>query len=265
MSEVDMALFKFNFQTLESITQRPEACAAATRSSRMWEDRRKRLDVFFDNVYHVRSFVSELNRAGLLTSPSEGEGWEEAVQRTLRRMYALLAVVHGCCREPAVLCTVMDRLLEDLAQCVVGHADPALGTMRMARITTLVANLTKSQKAEMAENPGSQETKDRMTLEYAARQKFTELARFYRGAVVIGVANVSTGCGSSEKGTTAWFEGLIRWIGRCRHPSCQDELRLRRLETKQRKSGLSVGVRDRRVGHPDERYVTTPAANINDF
>lgn len=175
------------------------------------------------------------------------------LQIVLRRMIALLAVSFGCCSEPALLCTIMDCLLEGLANLIIGHKDPRLETLRMRRVSKMLSSMGQQEKEQLPSN--SITSIERLERESKARKLFAEIARFYRGAVVISIAAVSPSKSNrTEYEMEVWFEALVQLPSKCGHRGCLDQLEVRKIEeAKKNKWGISVAVKDSRLGFPAER------------
>ena len=246
-------------------------------------------------MWHVRSLVKDMVDAELLRPDQAGEqSKREQLQRSLRRMWALLAVAYGCCGEVGLLCTLMDRLLEDLASLFEGHTDPKMETTSMQKIaqqiqdfevkkvTTAFTNPNKSSKfMDAAELTGDAEVLER---HFRVRMAFSEVARFYRGAIMLAISKVSSTYHHTTKDQKQiWYSELLKMCETCGHPSCKQQIQVKRMDwgastqTKAKGKGkgkakataaeggddgqpagkekwtVSIAVKDARIGFPDER------------
>lgn len=212
-----------------------------------------RLAVVHDNVVHVRKFVKMLFDERLFRE-SNGEVDFASLHTTLRRMWALLAMMFGCIREGGALLTVMDHLLEELARQVVGYVDPKMETVRMRRLKDIMAKA--SDQVEVPKFPSQTgQLVEELAKEHRARFIFSELARFYRGAVLLSFVAVSlTKDWGANNQDELWYAELVKLSSHCGHRRCHEQLRVRKiLKAKQNVYGLGVAVRDARLGFPDER------------
>ncbi|KAI7334817.1 hypothetical protein KC315_g3580 [Hortaea werneckii] len=249
--KVNRSSFILTFQEFEGVINRPEVCANAKKNANMWINPRCWLVVMKDNIAHVRRIVHAMLANDLIIKQDDEYPYDD-LQKTLRRMWALLALSFGNWPEPALLCTIMDALLEDLAALVVGHLDPAFETTRMRAMLDGLNGLSEQGKTSVqSQQPGL----GALQKEHDARQLFAELARFYRGAVMMGVAACSPKIGDKNKDAQKlWYESLLKWNAHCGHHTCQEQLEVTaRSEAKTQKYSLSVAVSDERVGYPEER------------
>lgn len=197
-----------------------------------------------DNIVHVRRLVAELVKYDMLAS-SDPEVFEK-LQTTLRRMYAVLALVYGCTAEDSLLLAVMDRLLEDLASLLHGSVDPKLESVRMHN-----AALAMNKKSQHGKRKLHINDYRRLEREHKAREVFAELARFYRGAVVILHAACSYGKSNEvDRDEELWYKGLLKNLASCGHASCSEQIK---VVHNSRAWSVSVAVRDARLGFPAER------------
>lgn len=173
-----------------------------------------------------------------------------SLQTTLRRMYALLAIMHGCVAEGAIWLTVMDHLLEELAALVIGSVDPKLESVRMQN-----AAMAMKQKSATAKRKLNINDFKRMEREHKAREIFAEVARFYRGAVIFLFASATARKGTSNREETQkWYEGLLNLFAKCGHRGCAEQMKVERMKKGQHDSwSISVAVSDARLGFPEER------------
>jgi len=89
-----------------------------------------------------------------------------------------------------------------------------------------------------------------------ARVLFSELARMYRGAVALTVAQTSgTSHNSVKTELQRWLEELLKWSADCGHPSCTEQLKVQKIPhgEKQERWSISVAVDDARIGFKEER------------
>ncbi|KAK3075868.1 hypothetical protein LTR53_000441 [Teratosphaeriaceae sp. CCFEE 6253] len=254
--EIPRERFERNLKYLEDIRERPEECAKASRVPHsIWNSKPKRLLVVADNVYIVRALVHALHKAGLFRDDVETAD----IQKALRRMEALVAVMLGCVAEGSIWLTVMDALLEDFAQLLVGQVDARLHTVKMSNFKRLRKEWTMGG-AEAATFPSTQHFDRAQIAELKvhdqARIIFGELARFYRGAVMLAYSAVSWGrCGNwPGKTISGWYASLIAWSNKCGSDECIEALQVFTGGRKTtREYGLAVGNFDSRVGHEAER------------
>ncbi|KAI7226472.1 hypothetical protein KC330_g8807 [Hortaea werneckii] len=245
-SNVNMQRFSLNFRDFEKTVTRPEDCVNAAPHSFFWGARHRRLDIARDNIVHVRRLVAELVENDMIANFDVDEKIESQLQLTLRRMYALLAVMFGCCAEGAIMLTIMDHLLEELGSLVIGTLDPKLESNRMQKAATALHRSSTTAKSKLNVNDFQ-----RLEREHKAREVFAEVARFYRGAVMLLFVSASyRKSNKAQEEFEQWYNGLVAYIGRCGHSSCGEQLKVRRLEESEggRAWALSVAVRDARLG-----------------
>lgn len=188
--------------------------------------------------------MAELVKYEMLAS-SDPETFEK-LQTTLRRMYAVLAIVYGCTAEDSLLLAVMDRLLEDLAGLLIGSVDPKLESVRMHN-----AALAMNKKSQVGKRKLHVNDFKRLEREHKAREVFAELARFYRGAVITLHAACSYGKSNEvDRDIELWYNGLLKNLASCGHGSCSEQLK---VEHNSKGWSVSVAVRDARLGFPAER------------
>ncbi|KAI6841847.1 hypothetical protein KC340_g2211 [Hortaea werneckii] len=267
--------FCANLKHFTSIVKRPEHVVNAESHSHFFRITTYYLGVIEDNIFHIKKLISQLRENQLLRP----EVSEERLQRTLGRMFGLLSLMHGCVVEGSLWLTVMDALLDELSQMVLGEVDAPLNTATMHYFTR-AAGTDKLQ-------PLLQSDINRMERIDKARRVFSEVVRFYRGCVMLAFVGVSCGHGERDRTTTRWFENLVRWSYICRLETCHEKLRFKlgprpekkagdvdddpedlgeelepgeeeeRLAIKSdptfRRSNLSVGVEDARIGQRAER------------
>lgn len=231
---------------------RPEDCQNAKRDAKMWISPRCWLIVMKDNIVHIRRIVHALVANKMIIS-EDGKDSLAELQAKLRRMWALLALAFGNWSEPALLCSVMDWLLEDLASLLIGHVDPAFETGRMRVMLDSLAVMSQPEKAGLKPKGPNPKVLEK---EHKARTLFAELARFFRGAVMMGVAATSPKSGVSNKNEhKIWYEKLLEWSSHCGHSACKEQLKvIVNTELKTQQFSLSVAVADERIGYPEERY-----------
>lgn len=246
---MDKKRFVLNYRTFEDVLKRPESCKRYTPGSSAWQNPRYWLDVLEDNLVHIRSMVNQLYEWGLIDAEVQHE--QGKLQDTLEAMYALVALAYGCWREPALLCSIMDSLLEELAGFIVGHQDPKLESHRMINILEAV----RINKAGTIPDVLPEIDDTKLEKEHQARELFAEIARFYRGAVImaVGAAAVKKGSQSKEE-TKLWYDELVGLNSICGHRSCREQLEVKFSDVaKTRRWTLSVAVDDGRLGFPDQR------------
>lgn len=255
--------------------KRPEHVVNAKSHSHFFRINTYYLGVIEDNIFHIKKLISQLRENQLLRP----EVSEERLQRTLGRVFGLLSLMHGCVVKGSFWLTVMDALLDELSQMVLGEVDAPLNTATMHYFTR-AAGTDKLQ-------PLLQPDINRMEGIDKARRVFSEVVRFYRGCVMLAFVGVSWGHGERDRTTTRWFENLVRWSYICRLETCHEKLRFKlgpRPEKKEgdvdddaedpgeelepgeeeerlaiksdptfRRSNLSVEVEDARIGQRAER------------
>jgi len=246
---IDEDRFQLNMRHFESIDQRPAVMANAAAHDGLFDLMPQQPWFVEDNLYHVRAFAMMLvdqdlvRTGGTLKIPRLND-----LAKVLRLMWCLVALMYGCVQEGSILLTAMDSLLEDLAGLVVGHVDDVYATVTMRRLERILA-----QGEEITELPTTgREDILALAKEDRARIIVGELARFYRGAVLMAYASVNWGAkGNAE----TWFTGLLSWCNECGSQSCKERLEMYydpRLKI--RKWGMSIAVRDPRLGFMSERY-----------
>jgi hypothetical protein len=246
----DETRFMLNFRDFEALTTRPDECANASRGDNYWIRKHNHLEIARDNIAHVRRLVYHLQENGMIVDEHT-----DTLQLTLRRMYALLALTHGCVAEGAILLTVMDRLLEDLAGTVIGNVDSKLESNRMQHAMSLIHGETAERKSELAIN----DTK-RQEREHKAREVFAEIVRFFHGAVILLFSAASAGkSDQAEDQTKLWYQGIINLSYKCGNTKCSDQLMVKKTpkvgDTSAERWDLSIAVKDARIGFPEERSV----------
>ncbi|KAI6904771.1 hypothetical protein KC318_g783 [Hortaea werneckii] len=248
--------FCANLKHFTSIVKRPEHVVNAESHSHFF-----RITIFYlgaieDNIFHIKKLISQLRENQLLRP----ELSEERLQRTLGRMFGLLSLMHGCVVEGSLWLTVMDALLDELSQMVLGEVDAPLNTATMHYFTR-AAGTDKLQ-------PLIQSDINRMERIDKARKVFSEAVRFYRGCVMLAFVGVSWGHGERDRTTTRWFENLLgprpekkagdvdddpEDLGEELEPGEEEERLAIKSDPTFRRSNLSVGVEDARIGQRAER------------
>lgn len=254
----DKKRFELNFRDFESLTMRPDGCANASIGSSYWIRKHNHLEIARDNIVHVRRLVSHLRANNMISD-------EEALQKVLRRMYAFLALMHGCVAEGAIMLTVMDRLLEDLASVIIGNVDPKLESEKMQRAMAVIHEQTAERKAKL--NMNDQMRHER---EHKAREVFAEIVRFYHGAVILLFSAASAGkSDQAENQTVLWYQGIIDLSSKCGNSKCADQLEVKKIakvtDTSSERWALSIAVKDARIGFPEERFVSPKSANVKPY
>ncbi|KAM0719967.1 hypothetical protein Q7P37_004102 [Cladosporium fusiforme] len=248
-SSVDTDRFCLNFRDFEALLQRPDDCQNASRGDAYWIRKHAHLDIARDNIVHVRRLLCHLQENDMIKDL-------DALQLTMRRMYALLALMHGCVSEGAILLTIMDHLLECIAETIVGNVDPKLESQAMQNAVRLIHEQTSERKSKLAINDLK-----RLEKEHKAREVFAEAVRFYRGAVMLLFSAASGGkSDQAEKQTTAWYEGILNLSSRCGHSRCIDQLEIKKskkMSDGTERWALSVAVKDARIGFPEERSIVS--------
>ena len=246
--DFDPNRFSLNFRDFESLKTRPDDCANASRGDNYWIRKHNHLEIARDNIVHVRRLVYHLRENGMICDG-------DALQLTLRRMYALLALMHGCVAEGAILLTVMDHLLEDLAQTIVGNVDPKLESQKMQCAMGLIHEQTAERKSTLAINDLKRHER-----EHKAREVFAEIVRFYHGAVILLFSAASGGkSDQSDNQTRLWYQGIINLSSKCGNKKCADQLEVKKTakvsDASSERWALSIAVKDARIGFPEERSV----------
>lgn len=269
------------FKLFDDTFHRPDPCQKANKGDAIWRwHPTKHLDVIKDNMWHVRHFVNDLISNNLVREQlaSESETVQAQIEKTLQRMFALLAAYYGCVEELGLPCSTIDRLLEDFASLLVGQVDPRMETIAMQEVTRAIVNQSQGlthQASEFMQEPDVLETHHR------ARILFSEISRFYRGAVILAVAKVSaTYHHTTTEQKEVWYTQLLRYCAECGHPNCKEQLKVQRMDwgkkTKdtsgakkskgngnakddtetaksKKKFTISIAVKDSRIGFPEER------------
>lgn len=179
-------------------------------------------------------------------------------------------------------------MLEDLARLIRGQTDPRLTTAKMERLR----KLREAGGDPQAFAPLSQAEIESLERDDLARRLFAELARFYRGAILLTYAAASYKAKGKD---LIWHNNLIQWSSICGDEACVERLAVRQVPLPQKKEagpskgkgkgkakedvdpdamdidtpvklgrgasdiiartkfGVSVGVHDTRLGFPDER------------
>jgi len=102
----------------------------------------------------------------------------------------------------------------------------------------------------------SQEAIKRLDREHFARRLFSELALFYRGTVLLlhGAACKHSSNPVRSERAIQWYTQLIAWSDKCGHPDCKEQLKAEfRPDARTQLWGISVGVKDVRLGNPEVR------------
>jgi len=205
-----------------------------------------------DNIYHMRVLMDEIFRKQDLFNMDTNEDAQSQAHWIIKRMIAVLAVTYGCVSEGSLWLPIMDRLLEDLARRVVGHVDHNFETVRFQKLAALLAGNMEHERSLKMSNTVIK----RLEKEHRARRLSSELAVFYRGSVYLVCAAACKHASSqvSSARTKEWYEQLLGWSSRCPHPGCVEQLVAEfHPDARTQKWGVSVGVKDVRLGSPDVR------------
>ena len=251
-----MAKFPVFFRELENVVDRPERCKGAKKTDVLFKSPRYWFDLMKDNIVHVRRLLDVLVANDLVRSKIQGaEDPKDVMQTCMRRIYALLAISHGLWSEPALLCPILDHLLEELASCLTGHIDPKFETTRLQRMMRALQNSQPEEVEAFTSVPKQKDDVAKLEREHKARVYFEEIARFARGALMMGVAVTSPKVGADNLAAKeVWFNQLLHYSSRCGHRSCQEQLKVvKKAEAKTQKYSLSVAAEDTRIGYPEER------------
>lgn len=244
----DQNRFILNFRDFEALITRPEECAKATSGANYWIRKHNHLDIARDNITHVRRLVCHMRENDMISDPDN-------VQVTMRRMYALLALMYGCVSEGAILLTIMDQLLETLAKSVIGNVSPKLESSRMQSAVRILHERPMQRKRTHTINDMK-----RLEREHKAREVFAEVVRFYHGAAILLFSAASGGKSDEAEGQTImWYEGIINLSSKCGHSKCIDQLEIKKskkVSVEGERWALSIAVKDSRIGFPEERSAT---------
>jgi hypothetical protein len=247
-AKFDQERFVLNFRDFEALITRPEECAKAASGANYWIRKHNHLDIARDNITHVRRLVCHMRENDMISDPDN-------VQVTMRRMYALLALMYGCVSEGAILLTIMDQLLENLAKSVIGNVSPKLESSRMQSAVRILHERPMQRKRTHAINDLK-----RLEREHKAREVFAEVVRFYHGAAILLFSAASGGKSEEvESQTIMWYEGIIKLSSKCGHSKCTDQLEIKKtkkVSVEGERWALSIAVKDSRIGFPEERSVT---------
>lgn len=253
--------------------ERPEECIKASRKDHLWIWKKGRhWWVAKDNMWHVRSLIRDLCNEGLLLDNSQ-YGYT-ALQHTLRRMWALMSLMSGSFGDVDLLLTVMDRLLEDLAEMFEGAVDVRMETVTMQKVVAILAARDQGKDLDSSSRPPQLfiESPEVLERHHRVRLALSETMVFYRGAVVLAVSHFSPGSGTKEQ-KQIWYEKLLTLLNQCGHPSCKEQIQVKLMnfggtrkgfgkkdeDKGKEKYSISIAVKDARVGFPDQRYVSIRA------
>jgi hypothetical protein len=244
-TEFDEKRFILNFRDFEALVTRPEDCANAKPKANYWIRKHNHLDIARDNIAHVRRLLCHMRENGMISDLDN-------VQLTMRRMYAFLALMYGCVAEGAILLTVMDQLLENLAKSVIGNVNPKLESEKMQSAIRAMHQQPSMRKRALAINDLK-----RLEREHKAREVFAEVVRFYHGAAILLFSAASGGKSEEvESQTIMWWEGIINLSSKCGHSKCVDQLEIKKSKKVTGEGdrwALSIAVKDSRIGFPEER------------
>ncbi|KAK5126347.1 hypothetical protein LTR85_010583 [Meristemomyces frigidus] len=259
---LDLARFRANMYHFESLVERPARIRDVKKGASIFANQSARIVLVEDNMFHIKVLIAQIRDNGLLAENTS----DAQLQEALRRLWALVAVMWGCAPEGSMWLTVMDSLLEDLARLVAGQADVRLNTATMQRFLQLRSGQaqTPAETVKLSANDI-----ERLERQDRARQLFAEIARFFRGAVMLAFAGVSWDCKTTDVTGQKWYENLVRWSYICGAESCIERLQVRKFEKGgvgaasanradlglRSKYGLVIGVEDTRMGFPEERTV----------
>lgn len=176
-----------------SVVKRSEHVVNAESHSQFFRITTYYLGVNEDNIFHMKRLSRQLRDNQLLRPEVSGE----RLQTTLRRMFGLLSLMHCCVVEGSLWLTVMDSLLDELSQLVLGHVGAPLNTATTHYFTRAAG----TDKLE----PLLQSDIDRMERIDKARWVLSEVVRFYRGCVMLAFVGVSWKHGERDRPTTRWF------------------------------------------------------------
>ncbi|KAI7499069.1 hypothetical protein KC367_g4785 [Hortaea werneckii] len=174
-----------NLEHFTSVIKRPEHVVNAESHSHFFRITTYYLGVNEDNIFHMKRLSRQLRGNQLLRPEVSGE----RLQTTLRRMFGLLSLMHCCVVEGSLWLTVMDSLLDELSQLVLGHVGAPLNTATTHYFTRAAG----TDKLE----PLLQSDIDRMERIDKARRVFSEVM--------------------------VW--NLVRWSYICHLETCHEKLR----------------------------------------
>lgn len=247
-TEFDEKRFILNFRDFEALVTRPEDCANAKPKANYWCCKHNHLDIARDNITHVRRLLCHMRENDMISDLDN-------LQLTMRRMYALLALMYGCVAEGAILLTVMDQLLENLAKSVIGNVNPKLESEKMQSAIRSMHQKPSTRKRALAINDLK-----RLEREHKAREVFAEVVRFYHGAAILLFSAASGGkSDQAEDQTIKWYEGIINLSSKCGHSKCVDQLEIKKSKKVTGEGdrwALSTAVKGSRIGFPEERLAT---------
>lgn len=245
----DEKRFILNFRDFEALVTRPEDCAKASSGANYWIRKHNHLDIARDNIAHVRRLVCHMRENDMISDLDN-------LQVTMRRLYALLALIYGCVAEGAILLTVMDQLLENLAKSVIGNVNPKLESSKMQSAIRLMHQQPSMRKRALAINDLKRQER-----EHKAREVFAEVVRFYHGAAILLFSAASGGKSEEvDSRTVKWWEGIINLSSKCGHSKCVDQLEIKKSKKVTGEGdrwALSIAVKDSRIGFPEERLAST--------
>lgn len=216
--ELNKDRFRANMTHFEAIAVRDYRISGAKSTSGIFANPSLRIVLISDNLFHVKSLVAQLHRDGMVV------GSDEELQTAMRRMWALVSVMHGCAPEGSLWLTVMDSLLEDLVHLLIGNASAKMHTAKMQRLEKFRAAGYNSAKVSSLAGKMSRSENEWLNKCDRARLVFAELARFYRGAVILAYASVSWRSKLTDEVGLGWYQNLIRWSYMCGADSCVEKL-----------------------------------------
>lgn len=119
--------FRANLKHFAPVMKGPEHVVNAESHSHFFRISTYSLGVIGDNIFHMKKLIGQLRENQLLRP----EVSEIRLNRTLRHMFGLLSLMHGCVVEGSLWLIVMNALLGELSQMVLGDvaAPPNTATM----------------------------------------------------------------------------------------------------------------------------------------
>ncbi|KAK0115498.1 hypothetical protein ONS96_013952 [Cadophora gregata f. sp. sojae] len=257
--EIDRAQFIANFTHLVAITERPASLYTSQGRRKktpaaLHSDKIPAIDLLKDNLYHAHKLLLSLpSDPGNKNCPNK-----VLPSKTWLRMVALVAIFYGCIAEPGLLVSVSNQLLKDLL--AYYDIDPNL---YLDTITgNSVGQVLKIEDSANGTNTYCIQAEATVSLEdmegiHKSRQTIMELARFFRGSIIVAykITMITNYFDrrpprTLEDARRGKFESLLPWTRKCALPSCDQPLD---LPAEGGYRMLSVGVKDTRMGFPEER------------
>lgn len=196
-------------------------------------------------MWHIRQYAHRLFSDSRFYSGSPDKGnIHTQINRKLRKIFILFAILYGCVQDGSLWLGLLDHLLEELAEHVIGNTDPVFQTMHVEKMKSY---LKTGQRMPMSLS----NTRRKLSNQNLATSLFAELALFVRGTAILLFMAVSKGGGRRVRDPRMkeWYDQLNILRSMCGHPSCNEVLDAELQEDAGTQSwGLSVGVLDARRG-----------------